>query len=89
MAPSDGDDTPEVRIAIRVLKEILVGSPASPLRKALLDSGLGEDLIGGAEWDEMRQPAFVTGLKGVTRGKSRSCRAAGPRYAEEPGPVGH
>jgi presequence protease len=63
---SDGDDTPEVRIAIRALKEILVGSPASPLRKALLDSGLGEDLIGGAEWDEMRQPAFVTGLKGVT-----------------------
>ena len=49
-----------------LLKEILVGSPASPLRKALLDSGLGEDLIGGAEWDEMRQPAFVTGLKGVT-----------------------
>ena len=63
---SDGNDTPEVRIAIRVVKEILVGSPASPLRKALLDSGLGEDLIGGAEWDELRQPAFVTGLKGVT-----------------------
>jgi presequence protease len=63
---SDGDDTPEVRLAIRVLKEILVGSPASPLRKALLDSGLGEDLIGGADWDEMRQPLFVTGLKGVS-----------------------
>jgi len=62
---SDGGDTPEVRVAIRVLKEILVGSPASPLRKALLDSGLGEDLIDGADWDEMRQPAFVTGLKGV------------------------
>ncbi len=62
---SDGGDTPEVRIAIRVLNEILVGSPASPLRKALLDSGLGEDLIDGADWDEMRQPAFVTGLKGV------------------------
>jgi len=30
-----------------------------------LDSGLGEDLIGGSEWEEMRQPAFVTGLKGV------------------------
>jgi Zn-dependent M16 (insulinase) family peptidase len=62
---SDGNDEPEVRIAIRALKEILVGSSASPLRKALLDSGLGEDLIGGAEWDEMRQPIFVTGLKGV------------------------
>ena len=63
---SDGEHTPEQRIAIRVLKEILVGSPASPLRKALLDSGLGEDLIGGAGWDEMRQPVFVTGLKGVS-----------------------
>jgi Zn-dependent M16 (insulinase) family peptidase len=62
---SEGNDKPEVRIAIRVLKEILVGSPASPLRKALLDSGLGEDLIGGSEWDEMRLPVFVTGLKGV------------------------
>ena len=64
---SDGDDTPEVRLAIRVLKEILVGSPASPLRKALLDSGLGEDLIDDAGWDELRQPAFVTGLKGVRK----------------------
>jgi presequence protease len=63
---SDGEHTPEERIAIRVLKEILVGSPASPLRKALLDSGFGEDLIGGADWDEMRQPVFVTGLKGVS-----------------------
>ena len=62
---SNGDDTPEVRIAIRVLKEILVGSPVSALRKTLLDSGLGEDLISGADWDEMRQPVFVTGLKGV------------------------
>ena len=62
---SDGADTPEVRIAIHVLKEILVGSPASPLRKALLDSGLGEDLIDGADWDDLRQPVFVTGLKGV------------------------
>src|SRR5215467_3665106 len=62
---SDGNDEPQVRIAIRALKEILVGSPASPLRKALLDSGLGEDLIDGADWDELRQPVFVTGLKGV------------------------
>jgi presequence protease len=62
---SDGEDAPDVRIAIRVLKEILVGSPASPLRKALLDSGLGEDLIDAAYWDELRQPLFVTGLKGV------------------------
>ena len=64
---SDGQDTPDVRIALRVLKEILVGSPASPLRKALLDSGLGEDLIDGADWDDLRQPVFVTGLKGVLK----------------------
>src|SRR5262249_24825907 len=51
---SDGDDKPEVRIAIHALKEILLGSSASPLRKTLLDAGLGEDLIDGAGWDEMR-----------------------------------
>ena len=42
-----------------------MGTPAAPLRKALNDSGLGESLIGGGLEDEMRQPAFSIGLKGV------------------------
>ncbi|MBW2096735.1 MAG: insulinase family protein, partial [Deltaproteobacteria bacterium] len=32
--------------SLRILEYILLGMPASPLRKALMDSGLGEDLAG-------------------------------------------
>jgi Zn-dependent M16 (insulinase) family peptidase len=48
----------------QVLEEILIGMPSSPLRKALIDSGLGEDLTGGLE-NELRQMFFAAGLKGV------------------------
>ena len=33
--------------------------------QALNDSGLGEALIGGGLMDELRQPVFSVGLKGV------------------------
>jgi len=33
--------------------------------QALNDSGLGEALIGGGLMDELRQPVFSLGLKGV------------------------
>ena len=32
------------------------GNPAAPLRKALIDSGLGEGMTGGGIADGMRQP---------------------------------
>jgi len=51
-------------LALQMLSHILVETPASPLRKALLDSGLGEDLTGGFE-AHRRQASFSTGLKGV------------------------
>ena len=44
---------------------LLVGTSASPLRKALMDSGLGEALIGGGLQGDLRQPVFSIGLKGV------------------------
>ncbi|HZW04311.1 MAG TPA: insulinase family protein, partial [Anaerolineaceae bacterium] len=56
---------PEETIALTVLQHILIGTPASPLRKALIDSGLGEDLAGSGLNTYMRQYAFATGLKGV------------------------
>jgi presequence protease len=31
---------------LNILAHILIGTPASPLRKALIESGLGEDLTG-------------------------------------------
>ncbi|MFW5997237.1 MAG: insulinase family protein [Desulfovermiculus sp.] len=49
-----------------ILEELLIGMPASPLRKALLDSGLGEDLAGIGLEADLRQMFFSTGLKGIT-----------------------
>ena len=54
----------EAALAQSILAHILVGTSASPLRKTLIDSGLGEDVTGGAE-DELRQLTFSAGLKGI------------------------
>ncbi|HEX3053722.1 MAG TPA: insulinase family protein [Aggregatilineaceae bacterium] len=60
----DISDT-EKTLGFSILGHILIGTPASPLRKALIDSGLGEDLAGlGLELD-LRQAVFSTGLKGI------------------------
>jgi Zn-dependent M16 (insulinase) family peptidase len=56
---------PETNLALHVLEHTLIGTPASPLRKALIDSGLGEDLAGVGLEDELRQMFFSTGLKGT------------------------
>jgi Zn-dependent M16 (insulinase) family peptidase len=53
------------RLALQILAYILIGTPASPLRKALIDSGLGDDLTGLGFENELRQMVFSTGLKGV------------------------
>ncbi len=55
----------KVNFSLVVLEYILLGMPASPLRKALIDSGLGEDLAGEGLGNELRQIYFSTGLKGV------------------------
>lgn len=55
----------ELALGLDILSYILVGTPASPLRKALIDSGLGEDLTGGGVQGELRQLYFSTGLKGL------------------------
>ena len=51
--------------ALGFLNYLMLGTSASPLRKALNDSGLGESIIGGGVEDELRQPVFSLGLKGV------------------------
>ena len=64
-----GEQTdPELVLGLGVLNHILVGTSASPLRKALIDSGLGEDLVGGGLSPYLRQLVFSTGLKGVKQG---------------------
>jgi len=56
---------PVMNYSLRILSYILIGTPASPLKKALLDSGLGEDLAGIGLESNIRQLIFSTGLKGT------------------------
>ena len=67
---SDVTDTYEI-LALAALTEILLGHDGSPLTRALVESGLGEDLtpVSGLE-GEIRETLFVAGLKGVEGDKS-------------------
>lgn len=60
-----GHDDAELGLALGILSHILAQTPASPLRKALIDSGLGEDLAGFGYEDGLRTCALSVGLKGV------------------------
>ncbi|CAH9116055.1 unnamed protein product [Cuscuta epithymum] len=55
----------ETELALGFLDHLLLGTPASPLRKILLESGLGDAIVGGGVEDELLQPQFSIGLKGV------------------------
>src|SRR6266498_1414344 len=56
-----------LNFSLRILGHILIGTPASPLKKALLDSGLGEDLAGIGMETSLRYILFSTGLKGTRK----------------------
>ncbi|HJZ45608.1 MAG TPA: insulinase family protein [Roseiflexaceae bacterium] len=58
----------ETDLGLGILSYILLGTPASPLRKALIDSGLGEDVTGAGLVESLRQMMFSTGLKGINDG---------------------
>jgi Zn-dependent M16 (insulinase) family peptidase len=55
----------ETRLGLNILEYILLGTPAAPLYKALVDSGLGEGLTAAGLEDDLRQPMFSVGLKGI------------------------
>ena len=62
---ADIKDTFEI-LVLTLLEQILLGNSASPLRKALIDSGLGSALCDGTGYDsENRDTMFVCGLKDV------------------------
>ncbi len=56
---------PTLSLSLAALSYILVSTQASPLRKALIDSELGEDLAGRGLDGDLRQMTFSTGLKGI------------------------
>jgi presequence protease len=59
-----GND-PAIIFSMYLLEYILLGMPGSPLRKALIESGLGEDLAGAGLETDLIQPYFSAGLKGI------------------------
>lgn len=73
LLPETGDIA--ANFAFRILEYILLGMPASPLRKALIDSGLGEDLAGEGLGAELRQMYFSAGLKGIRTGDAGAVEA--------------
>jgi len=66
----DATNTDE-NIAIIALTEILLGHDGSPLTKALIQSGLGEDIspVTGVE-NELGETLFIVGLRGVSDAKT-------------------
>ncbi|MEI7771992.1 MAG: insulinase family protein, partial [Chloroflexales bacterium] len=52
-------------LTLDLLSYILIGNAGAPLRRALIDSGLGEDLTGGGYNDGLLQHTFSVGLKGI------------------------
>jgi Zn-dependent M16 (insulinase) family peptidase len=61
----DRIEDPNLSLNLAVLEHVLVGTSAAPLRKALIDSGLGEGLTGSGLAEDMLQPYFTVGLKGI------------------------
>ena len=55
----------EAQLSLAFLSSILIETPASPLRKALIDSRLGLDLTGTGLDTTLRQMQFGAGLKGI------------------------
>ncbi len=54
------------RLGLSLLANLLLGNPAAPLYKALLDSGLGSNLAPGLGYhDDYRTTFFASGLQGT------------------------
>jgi len=56
----------QINLALSFLNYLIMGTRASPLYKAFVDSGLGSRGIGGGLYDGLLQPMFGLGLKDIT-----------------------
>ncbi|WP_019009723.1 insulinase family protein [Deinococcus aquatilis] len=62
---------PDLNLRWSVLSDVLLGNPAAPLTRPLIESGIGSalaDLTGYR--DSFREGAFAVGLKGLSAGKA-------------------
>jgi len=58
---------PKDALALGMLDYLLLGTSSSALKKALIESNLGESVVGGGLSDELLQSTFSVGLKGVNQ----------------------
>ena len=72
---SEGEIDLETQLALGFLDYLLTGTSASPLRKTLNDSGLGSALVGGGLDDDLAQPIYAVGLKGVDPAQAQAVHA--------------
>ncbi|RBN34856.1 peptidase M16 [Lawsonia intracellularis] len=52
-------------LLLEILEHILLGLPGSPLRKVLIESGLGEDVTGVGFEKDLQQTYFSVGLRSI------------------------
>ncbi len=80
-AASEGEDADKAHVAVNwllcesketeemfvlnMLEHVISGLPGSPLRKVLMDSGLGEDISGCGLESDLRQAYFSMGLRSI------------------------
>ena len=67
---------PDLNLRWSVLSEVLLGNPAAPLTRTLIESGLGSALSDGSGYqDSFREGAFAVGLKGLSADKAEAVHA--------------
>jgi Zn-dependent M16 (insulinase) family peptidase len=75
---------PLLLLAMELLGEVLVGNPGSPLSRALLESGLGQDLSPATGLDtELAELVFTAGLRGCEAGRATEVQEVVLRSLEQ------
>ncbi|WP_019585132.1 insulinase family protein [Deinococcus apachensis] len=67
---------PDANLRWSVLSDVLLGNPAAPLTRPLIESGIGSALADLSGYrDNFREGAFAAGLKGLSAGKAAEVQA--------------
>ena len=65
----------ETVLGLEILKDILIGSNSGPLKRALLESGLGEGLSDASDYhSEFKDTIFACGLKNIAKSDAKKAQ---------------
>jgi len=78
-----GESTdPEIHLAGSILQHLLLGSPAAPLKKALIEAEIGKDVFGNFN-ESIRQPILTIGVRGSNEDQVDKFRSVVRRTLEK------